>query len=52
MKLVKQELFSDEGMELEELVEIKRVNNKTEKEGFEYGNDHRICEGEYQSEDF
>lgn len=52
LKLVKQELFSDEGMELEELVEIKRVNNKTEKEGFEYGNDHRICEGEYQSEDF
>ena len=52
LKLVKQELFSDEGMELEELVEIKRVNNKTEKEGFEYGNDHRICEGEYQGEDF
>lgn len=52
LKLVKQELFSDEGMELEELVEIKRVNNKTEKEGFEYGNDHRICAGEYQSEDF
>lgn len=50
LKLVKHELLSDEGMELEELVEIKQEN--TELEEFEYGNDNRICAEEYSSEDF
>lgn len=45
LKLLKQELLSDEGMELEEIVEIKRENK--EMEGFEYGNDNRLCAEEY-----
>lgn len=51
LKLLKDALLSDEGMELEELVEIQQIDSKTEKEEFEYGNDHRLCAGEYPSED-
>ena len=43
LKIVKQELLSDEGMELEELVEIKQENKEKEMEGFELGNENRLC---------
>lgn len=41
LRLLKKELLTDEGMELEELVEIKQEN--AEMEEFEYGNDNRLC---------
>lgn len=52
LRLLRQELMSDAGMELEEIAELAKKNNEMEKEEFENGNDNRLCAGEYQSEDF
>ena len=49
LRLVKYELLSDEGMELEEFVEIKQ---EKEMEDVEYGNENWLRAEEYSSEDF
>lgn len=49
LRLVKYELLSDEGMELEAVVEIKQ---EKEMEDVEYGNENWLRAEEYSSEDF